>query len=431
MPSKYFPLLLVLCISSFSGFSQRFLSDYDSTLFLKDTMPDVVRRLENLHFSGYIQPQFQVAQRAGAESFGGGNFQPYSKSRFMLRRARVKIDDLMQLKGHQNPLGLFTFQIDATERGVNVRDMFLKVYEPNKGDLSMTMGLFARPFGFEVNYSSSYRETPERGRMSQILMPTERDLGAMVSWDPRQQSPGSADFKLDAGVFNGQGLAATAEFDTYKDFIARATLKRLSLSRDLTLSGGLSFLNGGWRQQTRYRYETVKGSTPVYVLDSSLENIGTRVAKEYYGADMQLSLQHGWGETEIRGEYWTGKQPGTAVSTMNPGSLPSGPSYLRQFDGAFFYFLQNLVNSKWQLLLKYDWYDPNTHAAGKELNAAAGFTSADVKYSTLGTGLVHYANEHLKFIAYYDQVKNEITSLPDYTTNRKDNIFTFRIQMLF
>jgi hypothetical protein len=30
----------------------------------------------------------------------------------------------------------------------------------------MTAGFFARPYGFEVNLGSSYRETPERGRMS-------------------------------------------------------------------------------------------------------------------------------------------------------------------------------------------------------------------------------------------------------------------------
>ena len=36
--------------------------------------------------------------------------------------------------------------------------------------------MFARPFGFEINYSSSDRESPERGRKSQILMKGERDL---------------------------------------------------------------------------------------------------------------------------------------------------------------------------------------------------------------------------------------------------------------
>lgn len=394
-------------------------------------MPEVVRRLENLHFSGYIQPQFQVAQSEGAESFAGGNFQPYSKSRFMLRRARVKIDYLIQRKDHVSPGGLFTFQIDATERGVNVRDMFVKLYEPADGDFSLTMGLFARPFGYEVNLSSAFRETPERGRMSQLLMPTERDLGAMISLDPRRRAVEKGAFKLDAGIFNGQGLAGTAEFDSYKDFIARATLKKWKLTQSLTLSGGLSFLNGGWRQQSRYRFETGKSGTPANLVDSSLENIGTRVPKEYYGADLQFSLDHGWGETEVRGEYWRGKQPGTASSSMNSGNLPTGPSYLRHFDGAFFYFLQNIVNRRWQLLLKYDWYDPNTKTAGSQLNVAGNFTSADVKYTTLGTGLAYYANEHLKFIAYFDRVKNETTALPDFRADSKDDIFTFRIQMLF
>ncbi|RYF86785.1 MAG: hypothetical protein EON98_02625, partial [Chitinophagaceae bacterium] len=45
--------------------AQRFLTEYDSTLFIRDTVASVVRRIENLHFSGYIQPQFQVAQAKG------------------------------------------------------------------------------------------------------------------------------------------------------------------------------------------------------------------------------------------------------------------------------------------------------------------------------------------------------------------------------
>jgi hypothetical protein len=72
--------------------AQRFLSEFDSTLFMRDTVTQVVRRFENLHFSGYIQPQFQVAQDKGIESFAGGNFREFSDNRFMLRRARLKAD---------------------------------------------------------------------------------------------------------------------------------------------------------------------------------------------------------------------------------------------------------------------------------------------------------------------------------------------------
>lgn len=46
--------------------AQRYLSDYDSSLFVHDTARTVIKRLENLSFSGYIQPQFQMAESKGS-----------------------------------------------------------------------------------------------------------------------------------------------------------------------------------------------------------------------------------------------------------------------------------------------------------------------------------------------------------------------------
>src|SRR6188472_2986087 len=92
-------LVSLLLFFTPSSFSQRYLSDYDSTLFIRDTVRPFLRRMENLHFSGYIQPQFQVIQTEGASTFGGGNFSEFSKSRFMLRRARMKIDYMVPAKG--------------------------------------------------------------------------------------------------------------------------------------------------------------------------------------------------------------------------------------------------------------------------------------------------------------------------------------------
>lgn len=177
-------LTILLAALPAKVFSQRYLADYDSTLFIKDTVRPLANRFNNLSFSGYIQPQFQAAGQKGAASYAGGNFSEFSSSRFMLRRARLKMDYVLPSRDKISPKALFTFQFDATERGVFVRDMFLRLYEPKKERFSLTMGLVARPFGYEVNLSSAYRETPERGRMSQILMPTERDLGAMLSYEP-------------------------------------------------------------------------------------------------------------------------------------------------------------------------------------------------------------------------------------------------------
>lgn len=430
---KTFILSMVLLIMAESLYAQRFLSDYDSTLFMRDTVTNVVRRLENLHFSGYIQPQFQVTQQKGVSSFEGGNFGEFADNRFMLRRARVKIDYLLPTKGSNFPQALFTFQFEATERDVNVRDMFVRLYETRKKHLSLTMGLFARPFGYEVNLSSSYRESPERGRASQILMPSERDLGAMGTFESSRNRKGQRLFRYDVGVFNGQGKSGPSEFDSFKDLISRVTLKPVPLGENFTFSSGLSLLRGGWIETTKFRYEmgeTASGKT--FLVDSSLSNIGRKAPRRYYGADAQIAYKHAWGKTELRGEYWRGTQPGSAISTTNPGTLPTAPTYIRKFDAGFVYFLQNIINEKWEFVAKWDWFDPNKKVQGMEIGkAATGMTGADVAYNTFGFGLTRYFTSNVKILAYHALVRNETTALTGFTDDVADDVFTFRIQFRF
>jgi hypothetical protein len=429
---RIFLLAFFVLNISLTSHSQRYLSDLDSTLlYLKDTVRPFLKRFENLQFTGYIQPQFQLADTQGAKSYNGGDFSAFSKSRFMLRRARIKLDYLFTTTDRY-PKALFSFQIDATERGVNVRDMFMRLYESKRHNFYFTAGLFARPFGYEVNLSSAYRETPERGRMSQILMPTERDIGAMITYEPIRKEAKNKSLKFDAGLFNGQGLSGSTDFDSHKDLISRLTVKPIRLKRFL-VSGGLSLLYGGWRQGTKYVYEmaTVNGDE-TFIVDSALSNVGKIAPRHYYGADIQIVLKHAWGQTEWRAEYWKGHQPGTATSTTNPGTLPTVPLYRRNFDGAFFYFLQNIINDRNQLLLKYDWYDPNVKVKTNDIGKNnTNLTAADIKFSTLGIGYARYFHNNVKIILYYEFVRNEKTQLINYTADQKDNVFTCRLQFRF
>lgn len=429
--------LFCLLFCSYSGFSQRFLTDIDSSFFIKDTVRPVVKRYENLRVTGYMQPQFQKAQSMGAPSYAGGNFSQFSNNRFMLRRARVKFDYILPAVS-RIPKALFTFQIDATERGVNVRDMFIKLFETKRNLLSLSAGLFSRPFGYEVNLSSTYREAPERGRMSQILMPTERDIGMMISFEPQNKENRLSHFKLDVGLFNGQGLSGTTDFDNKKDLISRLYIKPYYF-KNLELSGGLSLLTGGWRNPTKYVFKnsSLTNGDIAFTVDSSVSNLGSFAPRNYYGADFQVKLNHKWGETEWRVEYWLGKQPGNATSINNPGVSPilnglPAPTYIRNFDGAFLLFLQNIINQKHQLIVKYDWFDPNTNV--KELQIGkpgTNFTTADIKFSTLGIGYSYQFNGQTKLVLYHDFVKNEITQLNGYTADLKDNILTCRLQFRF
>ena len=64
---------------------------------------------------------------------------------------------------------------------------------------------------------------------------------------------------------------------------------------------------------------------------------------------------------------------------------------------------------KHQLGIKYDWYDPNTHVQSSDLKKDTKLSAADLKYNTLGFGYIFYMNENLKWVFWYDIIKNEKT----------------------
>ena len=406
----------------------------DTTTETGRGMLSIYKKYDHLKFSGYIQPQFQLAESKGAKSFEGGDFGNRVSNRFMLRRSRIRVD-YVHFKGEEGPGVQFVFQFDINERRVTVRDIWGRIFENNLKLFSFTTGMFARPFGYEINLSSSDRESPERGRMSQTLMKSERDLGAMVSLDSRRKGGKLAFVKADLGVFNGQGINAEGEFDNRKDLIGRLALKPVHAGKALSISGGASILYGGLENNTRYRYstESVNG-IKTQAVDSAEANIGSISPRKYYGADLQLKFKHGKGYTELRGEFIRGTQTGSATSSETPAALVTGNDgfYVRDFNGAYLYVLQNIFSPQHQFVLKYDWYDPNTSVKGTEIGrAGSNFSVADIKFSTLGLGYVYYITPNVKSVLYYAMVKNEKTSLGAYTSDVKDDVFTARLQFRF
>ncbi len=435
MNNQYRKLLFcLLLIAPFYTHAQYLMDMIDTSKDAGKGMLGIYKKFDHLKLGGYIQPQFQVAQEKGAKSYEGGDFAPQVSNRFMLKRSRIRID-YVHFGKETKPGVQVAFQFDVTERGFTIRDVWGRIFENKYQLFSLATGMFARPFGNEVNYSSSDRETPERGRMSQALMKSERDLGAMVSLESRRKDQKLKYLRIDAGLFNGQGLTATGDFDNRKDFIGRISLKPYNINKKLILSGSVSYLNGGLLENTKYKYETgtVAGIKKM-VVDSQASNLYKISPRVYYGADAQLKIRNRKGFTEFRAEYVTGTQTGTASSNETPAALLTGVDgfHVRQFNGAYFYFLQNLFSERHQLVLKYDWYDPNTKVKGKEIGAAgSNFTAANIKYNTFGIGYVNYITENVKLVLYYAKVMNEHTALTGYTGDVKDDVFTCRLQFRF
>jgi hypothetical protein len=434
------PLLLLMVGFTFhiEAFAQRNINDVlDSTTV--NNLLIISKKYGAISFGGYLQPQFQYAQSKGTQAeFQGGNFGESTDNRFRLRRGRLRADYSL-LNEDGTPSTYFVFQFDGTEQGVNVRDFWGRFYEHNLQLFNFTAGLFGRPFGNELQLSSSSREAPERGRMSQTLMKTERDLGVMLTFNPRKKTTKFRHIQFDLGIFNGQGLSGPQEFDNSKDIVLRLSHKNYQFKKvPLTISGGISTLLGGLNHQlaTRYRMEKVNEAWTMKE-DNTANNLNKIAPRKYYGADIQLSTQKKSWKSELRAEYITGLQSATSTSSSTPGSIPIDknavrlPYYTRNFNGAYLTFVQTLNNTDNQLILKYDWYDPNSKIKGGEVSALSGFSPADVRFDTFGFGFLHHFNPHLKAVIYYDIIKNERTRIVNFENDVKDNVLTIRTQFYF
>lgn len=431
---KVYILLLVLVSSVKVGYTQFLMDMLDTTKESGKGLLNIYRNFDHLQLSAYMQPQLQVAQEKGTSTFEGNDFAPTINNRFTLRRSRLRIGYL-HLTNKNDPGVQITFQFDANERGFTIRDIWGRVYENKFRLFSVTVGMFARPFGFETNLSSSDRENPERGRMNQTLMRSERDLGAMISFDARRKLGWVSRIKIDAGFFNGQGIRAEGDFDNRKDFISRISMKPMELNKKFTLSAGVSLLHGGLLQATKYVYSTSEtGGKKNVVLDSTDANAGRFSPRIYKGADVQLKIKNRVGFTVLRAEFISGTQTGTAISSETPVELMTGTNgfYKRKFNGAYFYFLQHLFSTDHQFVIKYDWYDPNTKVKGKDIGeSGTGFSAADIRYDAVHVGYNYYITPNVKWSLFYSLVKNETTQLAGFTTDVRDNVFTSRVQFRF
>src|SRR5689334_9159044 len=93
----------------------QFLMDMvDTTTDMGKGMLSIYKKYDKIRISGYMQPQFQKIQTAGAKSYSGGDFPPNVDSRFMIRRGRVRID-YVHFSDTKKPSIQFVFQFDGSE----------------------------------------------------------------------------------------------------------------------------------------------------------------------------------------------------------------------------------------------------------------------------------------------------------------------------
>lgn len=389
------------------------------------TLDKIVRKLSNFKVSAYIQAQYQYGQSDASLKVGDKNEHPGKGfNRIGIRRGRLKFE-------YNDGIGTGAVQIDANDKGVSFRDLYIGIKDPWTRRSQLLAGIFNRPFGYEIGYSTTGLESPERATIIQYFFPDERDLGAMLTLRTAQTSPLHF-FRLDAGLFAGNSI--NRETDSRKDFIGR-------LGAEKPVGGwgvwglGASYYHGFVFNPTTEAYEwhdrrfvkIDKGET------------GTYMKRQYIGFDGRFTFFHLLGKTSLRAETLFGTQPGTASSSRSPNSgtrpenLPENSLFKRPFLGYFFYLVHDFGRSPFSAVFKYDVYDPNTRVKGDEVGAGDNLTSkTDLAQRTFGLGALYRFNKHIRVQAYYEFNFNEQSSrVKGYEKNRKDNVFTLRLQYKF
>lgn len=438
---------LVLCMNNASAQVEKNVG-IDTLNTKIDETNIAINQMKKLKFTGYIQAQWQKVDTAGTPSMAAGNFAKDVNNRFGIRRGRLKAI-------YNNGWSEYDAQLDINDKGVGLKDIYGKFTDPWTKAFTVTTGIFDVPFGFEVPFSTSVLESPERARMMQTLLPGEADLGAMLTFNPYKTSRFNW-IKLDVGAFNG--TQKVQDFDSKKDMVLHLGINKANANEKIKVGFGVSHYQGGVLQQNKYVFNAGKDSAGVkmFIVDSNTTNKGKYADRKYTGVDAQIIIDEPLGLTTIRGEYIFGSQPGTASSYASPSALPSFTgidpktgktdirgttigNYNRNFNGAVFYFIQNIMKTKHQIFVKYDWFDPNTDVAGTEIGATgSNYKATEIKYTTLGIGYAYRWDANVRITAYYDMVKNENTliagkgsQIDDFRKDINDNVLTLRVQYKF
>jgi hypothetical protein len=265
-----------------------------------------------------------------------------------------------------------------------------------------------------------------------------RDLGVLLTLQPSKASPLNI-FKLEAGLFAGNGIKP--QFTSHMDFIGHLSVTQL-IGDNSVVTAGVSAYLGGTLQRNPLSY-VMKDN--VWTVESDTkDNIGKYAKRRYFGFDAQWNIISAAGLTQVRGEYISGEHPGelSGAYPFNFNSLPpETPVYMRKINGGYVILTQDVGKTPFSAVLKYDWYNPNTQIAGNDIQQGQ---AGEITMSNIGVGLYWRINPALRLTAYYDIVMNETTdrwnetkdqsgkvTAYGYNKNRKDNVFTLRLQYRF
>jgi hypothetical protein len=387
----------------------------------------------SVHLAGFVQADAVAYDASSTDELNFSTGQPLNQTRFLIRRARLRIEGDYRYAG-----GVLEFD-GNTINGPTARITNAEVYVrlPHRDPaqppyLMVVAGLTRIPFGFEVQEKDYIRLFLERSNMIRAMFPGEYDLGAKLQGGWRWM-------RYQVAVMNGQP-SGDKQFALRDPGISKDVVGRLGVDAPLGsrvgLQGGISGLWGsGFHTGTPPTKDTVvwhdtnlDGQIDPTELQGVLGQPGTPsqdFGRWAVGLDLRLIAPvPRLGELTVYGEIVWASNLDRAIYYADPIALGRD---LREF-GWYVAATQQL--SRWAMVgVRYDRYDPDSDRSEK---IAAQIVPRDLTLSTLSVVAAVTYPPYARLTLEWDHNTNALARLPSGApaTLGADQV-TFRAQVLF
>jgi hypothetical protein len=383
--------------------------------------------------TGYVQGDFQTNQTSEDQLGQGGV--PLNKDRFLLRRARVRVDGEYKYAALQ-------LEVDGnTIRGPQMRvqhafgTIKLPGKEPSLPIAAATVGLFDAPFGYELVEWPRARWFLERTTASQAFFPSEPDLGVRLHGN-------LAFVRWDVAAMNGEPIDERVGFPGLTPRAAKDVYFRVGVETkprdDLAASGHVSALTGrGFHPGTDATKATIQWKDqnedgaiqPVEL--SGVPAVAATPSQTYerwaVGADAQARLTTRLGTSMLYGEVVVAKNLDRGLFVADPIVTGIDSRELGFYVG----FVQEITRFT-AVGFRWDRYDPNADFFDKRGGKLIPTSQAIDSFSPLAALRLPDPSigDRARLLFEYDIVKNNLArdarGLP---TNLASNVLTLRLQV--
>jgi hypothetical protein len=348
--------------------------------------------------SGFVHMD-TVAYNHASKDDVDGNGEPLNETRFLLRRARIRLDaDYRWLFG--------SFEIDAnTNKGLQVRPQSFDVgvrYKNPKSDLpfiALHVGLVRTPFGFEVQQSDKDRLFLERATMASAFFPGEFDLGVRAYGGWRF-------LRYAVAAMNGDPIGEKA-------FPGRDPAQ----SKDFVANAGVDFKAGRVRFAVNasglYGHGFHKAVTATMPMSPS-----ATFGRFAVGGDLQLAVQlPKVGELKLMAEATYATNLDRGVALADPVAAGHDLKELGYYVG----FTQELT--RWAIVgVRWDQYAPDMDTLGFN----------DGTYSTVTTAVgARLAGYGRVILQHLHQTNNTGRNMDGSIKTSVNDVLTLRAEILF